>query len=284
MQSPARTLTSIACVAALCTGCKGEDVAGTGCSLPRFTSSAWAGTEGTPATFPAGTASTQEEPLDFDGKLGRIREGHKLLMSRYEHASTAAEREAVRQEARTFVIEAIVRDIFPEWMGTPWTMYAVKDGLEPDALVPHEEGKGVSCSYFITSVLANAGLLLESRRKFAGAIAIHIQRSLAPDQDDLHRYWNTTPEELEDKLVALGDGLYLVGLNCHIGFIVVDGGEARFVHSSYVEPYMVVDERLCTSQAIANSEGSGYVVTTLFEDERLIEHWLTGTEVPFQKF
>ena len=74
-----------------------------------------------------------------------------------------------------------------------------------------------------------------------------------------------------------------MGLNCHIGFIVVKGNKARFVHASYVDPWMVVDERLAKAEAIENSEKSGYVVTTLFQDEYLIEHWLTGEPVPFQK-
>jgi hypothetical protein len=46
---------------------------------------------------------------------------------------------------------------------------------------------------------------------------------------------------------------------------------------------MVVDERLSEAETIHLSENSGYVVTTLFQDERLIEHWLTGEPVPFSK-
>ncbi|MBW2261498.1 MAG: hypothetical protein JRG91_05940 [Deltaproteobacteria bacterium] len=251
--------------------------------MPRFTRAAWAGTEGMQAAQPTSQAAPPVQQPTFEQTLASIAKKQASLSARWSKADTKQEREAVRKEARAFVTEAIVESIFPAWMGTPWTMYAVKDGLKPDALYPGEEGKGVSCSYFIASILTNAGLRLESRSAFAGAIALHIQRSLAPDEEDLHRYWNVTPAEFEDRLVALGEGLYIVGLNCHVGFIVVEGGEARFVHSSYVDPFEVVDEKVDASEAIANSEKSGYVVTTLFKDDRLIEHWLEGKEVAFQK-
>lgn len=220
---------------------------------------------------------------DFPETLEKIKKRQKIFSALWKKAGTEKEKDLVRTSARAFVASTIINDIFPVWMGTPWTMYAVKDGLKPDALMPCEEGKGISCSYFIASVLTNAGLYLESRSRFAGAIALHIQRSLAPAFEDLHRYHKVTPEQLEKKLTALGEGLYLVGLNCHVGFIVVKKDEARFVHASYVEPYMVVDERVSKSLAIENSIKSGYVVTPLFQDDRLIEFWMEGKTVPLEK-
>jgi hypothetical protein len=244
-----------------------------------FTREAWAGTEGSPIAVTQAVQPGGEE--SFEDLIGSIETKRVALSSRWDEAS-GEERDRVRQEARSFVVDAIVEDILPAWHGTPWTMYAVKDGLKPDAKVPGEKGKGVSCSYFIASVLTNAGLRLESRSAFAGAIALHIQRSLAPEKE-LHRYWSTTPEELGGRMRDLGDGLYLVGLNCHIGFTVVRGESVRFVHSSYLDPWMVVDEDLSDSAAIAASEKSGYVVTSLFADDELVEAWLEGRTVPLEK-
>jgi hypothetical protein len=234
---------------------------------------------------PLGKKALQKKKLaEFGHTRETIEKTRAKLAKQWKAEKTDEQRRKVRDEARRFVVSTIVQDIFPAWMGTPWTMYAIEDGLKPDALYPHEEGKGTSCSYFVATVLVNAGLVLETRKKFAGGIASHIQRSLAPDEEDLHRWWKTTPGELEEKVTALGDGLYLVGLNCHIGFIVVEGKEARFVHASYLEPWKVVDEKLSKAEAIVRSEKSGYVVTALFQDDRLIEHWLTAEPVPFQEF
>ena len=82
-------------------------------------------------------------------------------------------------------------------------------------------------------------------------------------------------------MVKWGDGLYVIGLNCHIGFLHVEGDRVTFIHSSYTSPYEVVMEPVETSDAISMSEEAGYVVSALFKDNRLIHSWLTGTKVYF---
>jgi len=73
----------------------------------------------------------------------------------------------------------------------------------------------------------------------------------------------------------------VIGLNCHVGFVRVKPGGVWFIHSDYVEPEIGVRaESLATSAAISNSRGTGYWVTPLFQDDRLIGHWLTGRSVP----
>jgi len=223
-----------------------------------------------------------EKLKEFPKTLLRVKKKQKALSTLWSQASSEDAKDKVRTAARKFLARTIVDDILPAWKGTPWTMYAVKDGLKPDALMPNEKGKGTSCSYFVASVLTNAGLKLESRAAFAKVIAVRIQKSLAPEPRDLHRYHKVSPEKLEQKLLSLGPGLYLVGLNCHIGFITVGDKKVRFVHASYLEPYRVVEEALTKSQAIEKSFKSGYVVTPLFQDDRLVEFWLEGRPVPLQ--
>ena len=234
------------------------------------------------ALFAGAAAGDEGREERYRASMEQLEARRVELGERYAAASSKSQRTAVREEAREVVIGAIVDEIIPAWKGKPWTMAAIDDGLRPDARDPFED-KGVSCSWFVVSVLENAGLRLSTARRFAGTIAVHLQHALSPGKGDIHRFWNTTPRELEGKLAALGDGLYVVGLNCHVGFIHVSGGEARFMHSSYVEPYRVVVEDLTTSPAIAYSQDAGYVVSPLFEDVRLIDHWLTGRPVQFEK-
>jgi len=228
----------------------------------------------------AARADGDRDGASFDDIIARIEVRRVALGARFE-CGDAGERARVREEARSYVVDALVEEIFPRWMGMPWTMAIIRDGLRPDARVPWEEGRGVSCSFFVVSTLENAGLRLAGRRTFAGAVALPVQRSLSPRKQDLRRWHGIGPEELRRRMLAWGEGLYIAGLDCHIGFIVVRDGRARFVHSSYTEPFRVVDEPLQKAAAIANS--SGYVVTALFRDDRLIDHWLTGRPVPFSK-
>jgi len=215
----------------------------------------------------------------FPTVLSEIRIQQADFRMRWKQAKDGEDRDRIRDQARKFVVKTITRQIFPPWMGTPWHM-----GEDDDAAMPHQKGKRISCSMFVTAVLQNAGLQLDNRKRWADSRALYIQRSLAPDPADLHRFFSVPPDELAKKLRKLEDGLYLIGLNCHVGFIVIQNKKVRFVHSNYVDPEEgVVDEPLEASQAILNSQPTGYWVTPIFKDDRLIEFWLEGKPVPIDR-
>jgi len=210
----------------------------------------------------------------YETYLGGLERRRTELAIRF-HRARGAERRVVRAEARQVVTTAIRDHIFPAWLGTPWGL-----GVKSTAIRPHEPGKVVGCSYFVTAVLLNAGLRLESRGRFAVAPSELIQRALTPARRDLHRIFRVDGPALRRRIAALGDGIYMVGLNIHTGFLVVNGAEVRVVHASYTPPMQVVDEPLLESQVIDLSAQRGYVVTPLFQDDFLIDAWLTGKPVP----
>ncbi len=225
-------------------------------------------------------AGTGQRPVEeFPGVVSEM-ESRRLELSRqWKRAGTEEEKNRIRAGARGFVVQSMLEKIFPPWMGTPWHM-----GEDDDASMPHQKGKRVSCSMFVTAVLQNAGLKLDDRKRWADSRALYIQRSLAPEPKNLHRYFSITPKELARKLGRLKPGLYLIGLNCHVGFVVIGKDDVRFVHSNYVDPAEgVVDEPLAESQAVKNSQPVGYWVTPLFQDDRLIEFWLEGRPVPINR-
>ena len=197
------------------------------------------------------------------------------LGARYAAARGTRARAAIRSEARHFIVETLVSQVFPAWMGMP-----SGGGPQATASLPHQPGMYISCSYFLTAALQNAGLVLESRARFAQAPAAWIERALLPPGGQIHRYGNLPADELEQKLVGLGEGLYVVGLDIHVGFIVVRDGHAWFVHSSYTPPGTVVNEPVVSSAAIALSRRKGYWISPLFQDDRIIEMWLRRQPVP----
>ncbi len=241
-------------------------------------------------TWMLGAATAAGGPPDgvrhraFQSKLERLDEARRSLFRELRSARGAAAKDAVRAEAKALLIRSIVDEIVPAWLGMPWTMAVIDDGLKPNAAYPFEEGKGVSCSWFVVSVLRNAGVRFVNPRDFAGTISIHFQWAMTPRKRDIHRYHGVTPKKLKQKLKTLGDGLYIVGLNCHIGFLHVAGDRVDFLHSSYIDPQEVVVEPVERSPAIEMSEDAGYVVSPLFQDRRLIDFWLSGTRIPFQKW
>ncbi len=220
----------------------------------------------------------RHDPHAYEAALARVEARREALGRRLRAADSGAERAEVRNEARAYALQAMREVIFPAWMGTPW-------GLGPNSTPtrPHQPDTVIACGYFISSALENLGLRLDTRFRFAQAPALHAQRSLAPARADLHRYFSVPGDRLARDIVALGEGLYIIGLNNHIAFVDVRAGEARLVHASYTDEQVVIDEPLATAQVIANSRTAGYFVTPLLQDERLIDRWLRGEPVALQK-
>jgi outer membrane murein-binding lipoprotein Lpp len=241
------------------------------------------GCRGDASARPAKAEAAAEED-DFDAVVAAIEVERRRLAKRFAAAADDDARAAIRAEARGYLVDAIADELFPHWLGTPWGL-----GKNSTATRPHQEGMTVGCSYFVTSVLQNAGVVLDNRYRFAQAPALRIQGSLAPGSNSIHRFLSIAPAKLERGIRALGEGLYLIGLNNHVGFVLVRGGEVRFVHASYTGDQKVSDELLAGAEAIASSQKAGYFVSPVFAADEagseanawLVDRWLAGAEVPF---
>jgi hypothetical protein len=215
------------------------------------------------------------DPVTYEAALTALESRRTELSRQFAASRSVAERTMIRARARRTVLAAITDTIFPAWMGTPWGL-----GPSSTAIRPHQTGKVVGCSYFVTGVLLNAGLRLGNRARFAQAPSLWMQQALTTASADLHRLPGMPMDALTRRLLALGDGVYIVGLNIHTGFLVVRDGTVRVVHASYTPPNQVVDEALGEAQVIALSWRRGYAVTPIFQDDRLIDYWLSGQPVP----
>ena len=228
-----------------------------------------------PQLGPTGTPPAGFDAARYAAFLAQVAARRSELGARFAAARGTRARAAIRDEARRFIVETLEARVFPAWMGMPSA-----GGPQATASLPHQPGMYISCSYFLTAALQNAGLVLESRARFAQAPAAWIERALLPPGGQIHRYGTVSPEELERRLVELGEGLYVVGLDIHVGFIVVREGHAWFVHSSYTPPGTVVREPVVSSEAIALSRRKGYWVSPLFRDDRIVDLWLRHQPVP----
>jgi hypothetical protein len=144
----------------------------------------------------------------------------------------------------------------------------------------------VGCSYFVTSILGNADFHLDDRYAFAQAPALDIQKSLARGGRAVRRFLSIPATELEEKVATFPDGLWLIGLSNHVGFVAVEDGEVRFVHASWSGDRQVTDERFGSAHAIEVSRKAGYFVSPVIvdspENDDLIDAWLRGAEIPFR--
>lgn len=119
--------------------------------------------------------------------------------------------------------EMLLNRIIPYWYGTAWDFngYTSKPG----------EGT-VACGYFVSTTLQHSGMNLNRYRMaqksaMDGALMIEPKDSLEIDHSSRDAFIADFKRKAED-------GLYMVGLSFHVGYLYKSGGMVRFIHSSYL--------------------------------------------------
>lgn len=183
-----------------------------------------------------------------------------------ERAKLASELDAhpVRTiaRARALLVATLRDDLLPAWNGTEWAMNGTS--------VTPRDGK-IACGYFVSTTLLHAGFRLE-RAKLGQQASEHITRSLVTSEP----IWHTSEQPIDAFIARLrrgGDGIYLVGLDSHVGFVIVDGRDTWFHHSG---PGVVRREPALTASFLSTSH---YREAAKLFDDALVEKWLRGSSI-----
>lgn len=201
----------------------------------------------------------------YDSLLVRLDTLRSVRVRTYA-ATPASGRDSILDEARRELISAVVDSIAPFWMGTPWDFNGTTE----------EPGEGmIACGYFVSTLLRDAGLKVE-RVKMAQQASEKIVKTLAT-KDLIKRFRNTEFPHFIDTMRNWGAGLYVVGLDYHVGFLHHDGEKVWFIHSSYIAPKCVIREPAGSSLILAASKYR--VVGKISENDELVRKWLRGERV-----
>jgi hypothetical protein len=187
------------------------------------------------------------------------------LAERYKAARRAHERQLIETQAQEAVVSAITTQIFPAWYGTAWDFNGTTE----------TPGEGfIACGYFVSTVLKHAGLQVQ-RYKLAQQASERIVKTLAPPRTQM-RFTRKPVADVVSAVKSAGAGLYVVGLDYHVGFLVSDGSDnVDFCHSSYIEPAVVVCRNALEDPAMA----SEYTVVGRVLGPDSISAWLKQTPV-----
>lgn len=207
------------------------------------------------------------QPRTYAEVIAEIRRQRAALASKLRAGSPDNSR-AIIASARRALTDA-VRAIVPYWYGTKWDFNGTSQ----------TPGEGaIACGYFVSTILRDAGLKVE-RVSLARQASEKIIKTLVGEAY-IRRFSNSSVRRFVASIREDGDGIYVVGLDYHVGLAVCDGGQVSFVHATRLGPGRVISEPASDSRAIADSRYRVYGHITA--DDDLVRKWLTGTPVPTQ--
>jgi|SRR6218665_2215706 len=175
--------------------------------------------------------------------------------------NSSEDKSIVISEAQKFLLKTITTDFFDQWYGTEWDFNGTT----------HEPRKGkIACGYFITTVLEDAGFKIPRTKWAQQASEYYITRMTS----DVKRFSNQSVETVKSYFLGRPDGLYVAGLDNHVGFVYKSGTEVTFTHASYYNPKIGVQtEELDGNNPFAKS---AYRVIGRILDTEMVRKWIVG--------
>ncbi|MEX1049244.1 MAG: hypothetical protein WED15_06930 [Akkermansiaceae bacterium] len=212
-----------------------------------------------------GQAKLQPDPETYAVLATDLSRWRAELAKRHLSARDDAQRRAVENDAR-IVLEAALPAMMQCWLGTPWDFNGT-------AKTPGE-GR-IACGYFVATVLKDAGFLVD-RYKLAQQPSENILRSFLPRNSCVLTVGKNY-QKFAAELDASEPGVYVVGLDTHVAFILVSGDGFRFIHASGSRPWCVVDENRDEAEVLKRSNWR--MLGHITADREVLKRWLKAEKI-----
>ena len=193
---------------------------------------------------------------DYTNLLSQIKVKQENLKEEYAEAKTEKEKKKIVEKAKK-TFETSFKDVCKYWYGTGWSYSGTTQ-------IPNR-GK-IACGYFVTTILRDLGYPID-RIKMAQAASETLIRNTV-DKKFIKLKVNTKFGDFMDEVEEMGDGIYIIGLDTHTGFLFVDGNATRFVHSSNSYPKGVRNQLAFSSSTLKKSK---YRVAGKIQVEKWLE-------------
>jgi hypothetical protein len=185
----------------------------------------------------------------------------------YSNTPDLSKKNSIIDSASNYILEEVVNKLIPHWYKMKWDISGYSE-------IP--QNGFVGCSYFVSNVLKHAGFTL-NRYKVAQSYPWGIAKTFQLN-DSISYLQNLGIDELTEYIKKkFTDGLYILGLNYHGGFLLIRSKQNYFIHSSFIEPKEVVIEHLTESEAVKMS--TVHVIGQITTNRDLIEKWIKNEEI-----
>jgi len=184
----------------------------------------------------------------------------------YKGDVSESQKDEILQQSRA-LLEASLPEMMRCWLGTPWDYSGT-------ARSPGEEK--IACGYFVSTILRDAGFQVD-RSKLAQQASQYILETFVPREQTTKRI-GSSYRDFSEELIKSGDGVYVVGLDTHVAFLIVSEGTFHLIHSTSSQPWGVVDE--LPHQAGVLKKSRYRIYGSLTAQKHLLEKWLLGERFP----
>ena len=201
--------------------------------------------------------------ISYTSIKNNVNTSRKQVAQSYNNATNKS---VTLNQIRDKFTNHLVSDIIPQWYGTKWSF----DGYSE---IP--KSGSIACGYFVSTTLRDVGLNI-NRYKLAQKAPYHEAEVIA---------CGTTIETLQDKskeelkayfIKNKKDGLYFIGLDFHVGFILKEGQNIYFIHSNYINNSGPIKEKIDDSRVMKSSV---YHFCNITHNDVLLKKWLNNEVV-----
>ncbi|MCI5058977.1 MAG: hypothetical protein MRY83_22880 [Flavobacteriales bacterium] len=203
--------------------------------------------------------SSCSSKIDYTELKNDIQTNQNQFCARYESAN-GKDKSLKIDSARSYILKVLVENVFPAWYGTDWAFHGTTE-------TPNEGS--IACGYFVTTTLRDAGI--EVKRVTWAQMASEAMIKEMTTDDRIKRFSNASMETIKKTIKDWGEGLYVVGMDNHTGFIVNYNDEISFVHSSFMLWGGVETQSLDDTSPLTKSK---YRVIGKILDDEMVKTWL----------
>jgi len=195
--------------------------------------------------------------LEYPNIIHAIELKRIAFASEYKLAPSINDRKQIIFKAQKYLINTLIDNIFPAWYGTPWSFYGDTE---------YPMSGSIACGAFIENVLKNVGFQIDN--KLSMQPSEYIIKNLV-ENENIKRFFNVPFDKFIATVQSLGNGIYIVGLDRHVGFLYIRNKKIRFIHS---QAYLFVIPQIPVL-SISLRKSKYRVVGKLFDFD-MVEKWL----------
>lgn len=145
-------------------------------------------------------------------------------------------------ETETCIISRF-ETLYPYWLGTSWDFNGTTQ-------IPGDGN--IACGYFVTTLVRDMHFDIP-RVELAQCASEEMIKALV-EPPKIKRFNGTENELMLSFIKQKGRNLYIVGLDTHTGFILNDGADTWFIHSSGSFPFCVIKEHASKANVLLTSK------------------------------